>query len=449
MDWRRRWAGYASLFVIGAVCLGALTTNRACRQSKDPHFVFQAYAWLHGHLAVNNLPSGADDPAKIETVVLKDGRTVRGRRLRTQRAFRTTQGGTIALGEIARTVKVDRYVSFPPLPAVLLLPQVLLSGTQANDVLFTIFVAALILPLMFVLLRRLRAMGLSQRTAAEDLWFVALLSFGTVLLFSSVQGRVWYTAHVVSVALCICYLWCAVEAKHPYLAGLCLGCAAITRTPMAFMFPLFVLEAWRACDAWRNKRAFALLCARFAAPVVAIAVAAMIFNWLRFNSPMEFGHSYLDVRQQHQIEKWGLFSFHYLSRNLAVAFTLLPEFSLSRPWVLISGHGLALWFTTPALLYLLWPKHRGVFHRNLWITVGCVAIPTLFYQNSGWFQFGYRFSLDYMVLLVALLAIGGRRLTVTLRTVIVLGIVVNVFGAITFDRYPAHYGGSYDVVLRH
>ena len=74
---------------------------------------------------------------------------------------------------------------------------------------------------------------------------MATLAFGTVLLFSAVQGKVWYTAHVVGVALALVYAWSSIEARHPVIAGLALGAAAMTRTPMAFMFPLFVFEAWR------------------------------------------------------------------------------------------------------------------------------------------------------------------------------------------------------------
>ena len=46
----------------------------------------------------------------------------------------------------------------------------------------------------------------------------------------------------------------------------------------------------------------------------------------------------------------------------------------------------------------------------------------LFYQNSGWVQFGYRFSLDYMVFLIALLAVGGNRLGVFAKLLILFGI---------------------------
>ena len=101
---------------------------------------------------------------------------------------------------------------------------------------------------------------------------------------------------------------------------------------------------------------------------------------------------------------------------------------------------------------LLWPRDRGPLHRTLWLCVAAVALPSLLYQNSGWVQFGYRFSLDYVALLVMLLAIGGRPLTRFARALIIAGIVINLFGAITFDRAWQYYrvgGNAYDVVVPH
>src|SRR5690606_22297724 len=131
-------------------------------------------------------------------------------------------------------------------------------------------------------------------------------------------------------------------------------------------------------------------------------------NVMRFDSAGEFGHSYLAVRQQPMIEQYGLFDYQYLRRNLSVAFTLMPSFSAQAPYIHISGHGMALWITTPLFVALLWPRRREFIHKSLWATVALIAIPILCYQNSGWVQFGYRFSLDYTVFLILLLAVGAR-----------------------------------------
>jgi hypothetical protein len=73
-------------------------------------------------------------------------------------------------------------------------------------------------------------------------------------------------------------------------------------------------------------------------------------------------------------------------------------------------------------------------------------------MNSGWVQFGYRFALDYMVFLIMLIAVGGRPIDRLAKTLIVVGIAINLFGAITFDRDWQYYrvgGNTYDVVVAH
>jgi hypothetical protein len=458
---RLRWV-YVGLYLIGLAVFGAVSGKQLWRQSSDPHYVYQADAWLHGELAIRE-PLKGDDWAKVETVILDDGSRASGRRLKTRPAFRTLDGTEIPSSRIRTRDHVTAYVSFPPFPAVVMLPQVALFGRGANDTLPTVLLAAAILPLAFLVLRRLAAAGLAPRTPGDQLWLVATLAFGTVFFSIACQGKVWFTAHVIGVALALVYTWASIEARHPIVAGVALGLAAITRPPMAFMFPLIVLEAWRMAGGlarWRQAgperaamiRGLVRTGAKLAVPVIAIAAVAMVLNQLRFGSPTEFGHSYLDVRQQAQIEKYGLFSYHYLSRNLAVAFTLLPELTDKSPGVVISGHGLAMWFTTPILLALLWPRSPSAIHRALWLTVAVVAIPIFCYQNSGWYQFGYRFSLDYMPFLVVLLAVGGRPFGRIARGLMVLGIAINLFGAITFGRQMQYYrlgGDAYGTVIAH
>ena len=144
--------------------------------------------------------------------------------------------------------------------------------------------------------------------------------------------------------------------------------------------------------------------------MTAIVLLTFLHNQLRFGDPFEVGYRFLGIAWQHRIEKWGLFGYHYLAKNLGVVLTSLPFWTPrgAAPFQ-INVHGLALWITTPVYLWLLWPRRTAVPHRALWITVACVALPTLFYQNTGWVQFGYRFSNDYAVFLFALLAVGGYR----------------------------------------
>jgi len=429
--WIHRHRTALLVYGAGLVAYFAASGRRVPHPSRAPHFIFLADAFLHGRMALAGNPPNDDDWARLETLTLKDGHNVRGQfAAGSPTTFVTTRNESLTVKpEDIAARKSEWHVVFPPFPAVVMMPIVAIAGLRTNDVIFTIFLAALVPALLVGLLRRLRELGLSRRTPHEDLWLVALFGIGSVFYYSSVIGQVWYTAHAIACAIMVLYAWASLEARHPLLAGLLVGLAAATRGPgMALMSTFFIFEAWRC-----RRSELVRVLAQMAAPVAAIGIVLAWFNWTRFGSPFEFGYHYLVIRWQPRIQHWGLFNFHFLSRNLAAAFVLTPKFINKAPFVQLSRHGLSLLITTPALLYLLWPRERPVIHRALWLTVLLVSIPTFFYHSNGYVQFGYRYSLDYMVFLIMLLAIGARPLTRTFRALIVAGIVVNLIGAITFD----------------
>jgi len=436
----------AALYVVGLLGYGAVAGPRLAQQSSDPHFVYQADAWLRGRLAIEDPPPArGDDWCRLTGAVLGDGTEIRGRRMATRSAFQTTDGREIPLDQISRYTGTTHYVSFPPAPALLMLPGAALAGRAANDVIPTVLLAALVGPLFFACLVRLREAGHIDRSDRDNLWLTFGFCFGTVFFFAAVQGRVWYTAHVTGVAALLAYVLCAVDARRPALAGVFLGLAALARVPMAFAAPLLVFEAWRACGG--DRGALLRRLAWFAVPLAGLAAVAMLLNASRFDDPLEFGHRYLAVRQQANMEQHGLFSWSYLGRNLQVALALLPEIGGS-PAVRVSGHGLAIWITTPLLLGLLARRPRGAISLGLAVAAVAVAAPTLLYQNTGWFQFGYRFALDYLPLLFLLVAASSLRLGPLARVAIALAVAINLFGAITFARYPRFYRTDADAYRR-
>ena len=170
-------------------------------------------------------------------------------------------------------------------------------------------------------------------------------------------------------------------------------------------------------------------------------------NYVRFADPTEFGHALLAGGLVPHVQEYGLFHWAFLSQNLTAAFALVPYLQSEYPYVLISRNGMSLLLTTPALIYLLWPRkndeERWRFaHRLFWATVAVIAIPGFFYQNTGFEQYGFRFSLDYTPYLIVLLALGRRPLTWVFKLLIIFGFVVNAFGAITFKRMPQFYFGG-------
>jgi len=332
-----------------------------------------------------------------------------------------------------------------------MLPFVAVAHLRFNDVLFTAIWAAINPVLLFLLLRRLRSRGYSKRSSVDDLWLTLMFGVGSVYYFASVLGQVWFTAHVVGVTCAIGYAWASLDAARPALAGLCVGLGYATRPAMGFMVPFFVFEAVRASGGWDRLRKLrseglprGLLpkLIRFGLPAGAVLAILMGHNYLRFEQFGEIGHKYLNISWQDRIQRWGLVNYHFLSRNLTCALLLLPRILNQYPFVKVSEHGMSMLVTSPTLAYTVAPAERSPLARGLWLSILATAIPSLLYQNSGFQQFGYRFSLDYIVFLMMLLAVGGRRFTWVFKTLVIFGIVVNLFGAITFDRFGGAFAYS-------
>jgi len=396
------------------------------------HFALLADSWLHGRLDLGGLPpayAGNND-------------------------FALYQG--------------HWYIVFPPFPALLLLPFVALAGAATNvqDGQFFIWLAGIAPAVLFLALEKLRRTGRSSRSTPTNVVLAFLFAFGSVYFSSAEQGTVWFAAHIVGAMLAALYLLFALDASQPMLAGAAIGLGFMTRSPLLFAVPLFALEAirvslrtpqqmqhevlhkgvrgeldrpWRRLDKGRLLRLYVA----FAIPILVVLGAAFRLNQLRFGSPFDFGYEHLTVGWHARMQRWGLFSYHYLAKNLGVVLTSLPYVThapAQAPFQ-VNGHGLALWVTTPLYLWLLWPRRTGFLHWALWLTVAAVAVPTLFYQNTGWEQFGYRFSNDYAVFLFALLAVGGSRFRTLFTAAALWSVLVNGFGAATWHRsgFSAYY----------
>ena len=428
---RRVLFALALYLVCGGVFALVAGPSRLNEHTAYNHYALLAEAWLHGR---QDLPGGAPHYTANNDFASFEGKT---------------------------------YISFPPFPAVLMVPLVKLAGTPENfrDGQFLIWLAGLGPALLFLVLEKLRRTGRSTRSELANGAFSLLFAFGTVYFFTAVEGTVWFAAHVVGVALVAGYLLCALDAEHPMLAGLLLGCSFATRPVTSLMAIFFALEAVRvsaggaippgetfmersrATWAALDKRKLAVRWAAFAAPILPILAVCAWSNHARFHTwnPTDFGHEYLSVAWHDRMQKWGLFGYHYLGKNLACLLTILPWPPGKGAHVTFWGthgaapfqineHGLALWFTTPIYLWLLRPRERGWLHGVTVLAIVGPFVMLLLYQNTGWRQFGYRFSNDYAPLLFMLLAIDRRPLGWLFRVAATWGLVVNLFGALTFDR---------------
>ncbi|MGK0358427.1 MAG: hypothetical protein ACI9U2_000714 [Bradymonadia bacterium] len=443
------------LFVIGVVVFAAFSGPRLLIHSEHNHFVYQADALLQGSAEIVRRPHHQNDWASFEVLQLKGksaqtyGPVVQGfftKRSGKPGEFRTLAGDDIRIPRRDRgEAKTRTFVSFPPMPAVLMLPSVAVIGYGTNDTVYTVVFAGLNVALAFGLLGLLRRRGLSNRARNDDLWLVVLFAFGSAHLWCAAYGSVWFTALIMGVTFHLAYLYFAIDARRPLLAGLCVAAAFSTRASLLFVALFFYIQLiWPANGQRLPRREIIKRFALFTAPCLVAGGLLLWFNYARFENPLEFGHTYLAGGTLPRIRDYGLFDPHFITKNLKAAFTITPRIVSEAPYLKLTKHGMSLFWTTPALIWLFAPKRMS---RLAWQMLGMIVVllvPLLLYQNTGWEQFGYRFSLDFLPYVLCLLALGDRRLSKVFKTLVIVGVLVNAFGAVTFQRpaFTQFYGGK-------
>ena len=313
------------------------------------HHVNQANAFLHGRLDIvsqyaknANLLERALEDEQIELV--KQGIT------------------PPPCGE------VKCYLTHPPMPAIILLPLVAISGLEVNQALVSVFLAALTAALVY---RVTRAMTQDIRT---QVLFTVLFMFGTIFWYTAANGGVWFISHSIAVMFLFLAIYATLVLKNPLLAGIGLGAAYLTRNDCAWAIIFLVImfsgrELLRAdgpVNSTGGEAGATQLLARLARRVnlkalVLIAVGTLPFvlfsfwfNYARFGDILDSGYMHSEQNYQPQLSYLyvnGLFDISYLHRNVPVAFERAPLFTTEPPYVIPYGYGMAIWMTTPAFLY--------------------------------------------------------------------------------------------------
>ncbi len=138
--------------------------------------------------------------------------------------------------------------------------------------------------------------------------------------------------------------------------------------------------------------------------------ALAFFGWYnadRFGSPLESGYALAVVPEFLQtLRDQGLFSVVHVPMNLDYLFLHLPKLIDTFPYYQPDGLGMSVLITSPGLLLAARAPWRD---RRSWLLLGAavlVLIPTLLYYGGGWFQYGYRYFLDSIPFVWALVALG-------------------------------------------
>ncbi len=334
------------------------------------------------------------------------------------------------------------YVPYPPAPAVLLVPFVLVAGPGLEQSTMSIVLGAANVALLAAILGR---MGVGVR---ERIVLGLAFGAGTITWFSAQLGTAWHFEHVVAMFFMFLAILVAQRRGPMFLVGLLYAAAITTRMTLLLALPFFVAylvdRAIREGSGGResfgglrgrgrtarldglDRRRLARLGLPMLAGLAIPGLADMGYNLARFGSPFEIGYGLLNSLSDPRF-RFGLFNVAYLPNDVAALFLSGADRISGFPWFRprIDG-GPSILLTSPILLWAVRSWRPDWFNLGAWVSVGLIMVPTLIYADAGGDQFGFRTAQEAYPFLILLAARGLRgRLGRGAWMAIGVGVVVN------------------------
>ncbi|MCR5608863.1 MAG: hypothetical protein K6G26_07340 [Lachnospiraceae bacterium] len=331
--------------------------------------------------------------------------------------------------------KDDYFVSFPPFPSVLMLPWVIIYGLNAPNNLIMIMYVIVAIVLAYKIIR------FFNYKEEEASFLAVVVVLGCNMLWMATMGGVWFQAQLVNMILCLGALLCMLNDRRKlsyFLIACAVGCRPFSALYFIVLFVWYYLKDKK--EAKDDKESFVKIIIKgqgksFIAPLV-VAIVYMWYNYVRFDSPFEFGHNYLPEFTESQ---YGQFNIVYLWDNLKNlifrGITIDKAFKIDIP----RFNGFLFYIANPlflvAMIYIVINIKNKSFDLIRIILASLTVVNLLclcMHKTLGGWQFGARYTVDMIpyALLYIMLSKNNKRLKRWEYFLGIFAIMFNLYGAI-------------------
>ncbi len=322
------------------------------------------------------------------------------------------------------------YVSFPPVPSIVMLPLYLIYGIETpNTYIVTIYaVLAYITSYLF----------LKRKTSDLHAVFLAFFFvFGSSALVISMSGDVWFQAQLLAFLFTMLAVYCTTSEKRAdwnyalMFLALAVGCRPLN---IIYFIPIYSMIFIKLRErgmllndnkSFRTPKEYIKLILKYIWVPAVIGGAMMVYNYVRFDSPFVFGHKYLP----NFTNGYGQFGVEYFINNLMCTFRMpfYEGFSLVFPrW-----DGFAFWMCCPFFIYVIIEFVMRKKKAVDWIVIACFFVQfltILFHRGMGGYQFGSRYMIDLMPYAVLILYNGEIKKRTYVYVLAAFGVMINFYG---------------------
>jgi len=338
--------------------------------------------------------------------------------------------------------KGKEYFDDGPLPAVVLMP------FEAFFGLFHLFFYqgylqwVLVILTLYIVYKLAKLIGFKTR---DSMLLASVFVVGSVYVGVAINSSSWYFAQIITTYLLFLIIYEYFSKKRWWLMGLLSGLILLTRVSAFGIIFLLVLDLLFNHQSTRD-RVFKLI--KLSLPIVVAGILIGLYNYLRFNNPFNGGYSYQAIDQTARYSRsQGLFSVKHIPFNFYHLFLGTPILNTPNhnnwiakfPFFENNPLGLSIFITSPYLMFLFYQSKELFLKKEIiFLLVSSLVslIIVLSYFGVGTYQFGYRYSLDFLPEIFTVFMLiyyqVKKRLTTGMRFVFITTIMVNTYLLLSF-----------------
>ena len=256
------------------------------------------------------------------------------------------------------------YATWGILPALILIPLQYIRGQFIPTFYLSILFSSMNIVFMYFLLLRIKREFLPQMSYFRIYIFLLLFAFGTTQFYIGTLGSVWHVDQIITSFLGMVGIYIIFRKKRKfihYLTSIIFLSAAFLGRPTNALLSLLPITLYLCDPSVRTMLTFASkTSAVFARQVILLCLPFLfflstffLFNYIRFNNPLEYGFNYIDETKHLQDlrEKNGPFSIKNVPKNLWYMLLEIPSLNFEEKIDLHSIlKGNSIFFLTPPLL---------------------------------------------------------------------------------------------------
>ncbi len=320
------------------------------------------------------------------------------------------------------------YIVYPPMPAILSLPFVLIFGANFPQQILAHLLGAGIVILTILISYKIK------KNKQLAMWSGALIGFGSIVWFLSSVGSVWYLGQISSAFFLTAAIYEVVTRKRPILVGLLVGAAYLSRIHVIITLPFFLYAIGIGLNINKQniKKLFLVGLGLF--PFFAFDA---IYNLVRFGVPWDKGYFLIPGLLTEPWMSKGIINIAYIPNHLQLLFLQLPKFLNIPPYIEPSWYGLAIWITTPAFIFSLKASLKEKINLFAWLAIFSILFIVSIRGGTGWTQFGYRYAVDFypFLMFLTIKGVSKNNLRWYHWLLLAVAIVVNLWGVLWINKF--------------